>query len=174
MKKTLLLSLLILFVHSTRVTALDLAENAFFKHLIGDWQAEGKLTGENNNIVTITETWTGKVNTAESFSIEGTRTMNGDTQKFSWAITHNVATDSFDAILTSADGKTIRFEGSVSDVTQLMDLKSITGNGSSSICVQDSFRDEDKDTLHSEVTFTGEQGQTTLSGSIIHKRVKTP
>jgi hypothetical protein len=174
MKIKILCGLIWAFASYSSLMALDLAQNAFFKQLTGSWQAEGKLTGENDHLVTITETWSGKVETAESFSIEGTRTMNGDTQKFSWAITHNVATDSYEAVLTGGDGQTIRFEGSVSEVTQIMDLKSITGNGSSSISVQDSFKAEDKDTLHSEVTFTGDQGQTTLSGTIIHKRVKAP
>lgn len=174
MKTLILCSLAWAFASSRSVCALELSENAFFKQLVGHWQAEGKLTGQNNHLVTITETWTGKVDTAESFSIEGSRTMNGDTQTFSWAITHNVATDSFEAVLTGGDGQTIRFEGSVSEVAQVMDLKSITGNGSSSISVQDSFKAEDKNTLHSEVTFTGDQGQTTLSGTIIHQRVKAP
>ena len=174
MKTQILCGLLWVFANYDSLLALDLAQNAFFKQLTGSWQAEGKLTGENNNLVTITETWSGKAESAESFSIEGTRTMNGDTQKFSWAITHNVATDSYEAVLTGGDGQTIRFEGSVSEVTQVMDLKSITGNGSSSISVQDFFKAEDKNTLHSEVTFTGDQGQTTLSGTIIHKRVIAP
>lgn len=154
--------------------ALDLAQHAFFKHLIGDWKAEGELKGENSNVVTITETWTGKAETADGFSIEGTRTMNGDTQRFNWTITRNPATDSYEAVLTSADGQTIRFEGSVSDVTLVMDLKTITGNGNSSITVQDSFAEGSKDTINSKVTFTGDQGQTTLEGTIIHKRVKAP
>lgn len=174
MKTLILCSLAWAFASSRSVCALEFSENAFFKQLVGHWQAEGKLNGENNHLVTITETWTGKVDTAESFSIEGSRTMNGDTQTFSWAITHNVATDSFEAVLTGGDGQTIRFEGSVSEVAQVMDLKSITGNGSSSISVQDSFKAEDKNTLHSEITFTGDQGQTTLSGTIIHQRVKAP
>lgn len=174
MKKLILCSLAWALASSRSVSALELSENAFFKQLVGNWQAEGKLTGENNHLVTITETWTGKVDAAESFTIEGSRTMNGDTQRFSWAITHNVATDSYEAVLAGGDGQTIRFEGSVSEVAQVMDLKSITGNGSSSISVKDSFKAEDKNTLHSEVTFTGDQGQTTLSGTIIHERIKAP
>ena len=154
--------------------ALDLAQHAFFKHLIGDWKAEGELKGENNNVVTITETWTGKADAVDSFFIDGSRTMNGDTQAFKWVFTHNAATDSYEAMLTGADGQMIRFEGSVSDVTLVMDLKAITGNGNGSIAVQDSFAEGSKDTLNSKVTFTGDQGQTTLEGTIIHKRVKAP
>ncbi len=154
--------------------ALDLTQHAFFKHLIGEWKAEGKLTGENNAVVTITESWTGKVDAADSFSIEGTRTMNGDTQKFHWAMTHNTATDSYEAVLTGSDGQTIRFEGSVSDMSLVMDLKAITGNGNGSIAVQDKLEGADKETMNSKVTFTGDQGQTTLEGTIIHKRVKVP
>lgn len=174
MKIKILCGLLWMLGSCTSLMALELAQNTFFKQLTGSWKAEGKLIGEDNHLVTILETWTGKADTPESFSIEGTRAMNGDTQTFSWAITHNVATDSYEAVLTGGDGQTIRFEGSVSEVTQVMDLQSITGNGSSSIRVQDSFKAKDENTLHSEVTFTGEQGQTTLSGTIIHKRVIAP
>ena len=174
MKTLILCSLAWAFASSTPVSALELSQTAFFMHLVGSWQAEGTLTGENNHQVSLKETWTGKVDTAESFSIEGTRTMNGDTQTFSWAITHNMATDNYEAVLSGGDGQTIRFEGSVSEVTQVMHLKSITGNGSSSISVLDSFKAADKNTLHSEITFTGDQGQTTLSGTIIHQRVLAP
>jgi hypothetical protein len=59
-------------------------------------------------------------------------------------------------------------------VTLVMDLKAITGNGSGSIAVQDSFAEGSKDTLNSKVTFIGDQGQTTLEGKITHKRVKAP
>ena len=68
----------------------------------------------------------------------------------------------------------IRFECSVSDVTLVVDLKTINGNGNSSITVQDSFAEGSKDTINSKVTFTGDQGQTTLEGTITHKRVKAP
>jgi len=171
----LLLPLLIAFSWTcSPAQALDLSQHAFFKHLIGEWKAEGKLTGENNNIVTVTETWTGKVDAENSFSITGARTLNGDTQKFTWVFTHNSSTDSYEALLSGGDGQPIRFEGSISDVTQVMELKAITGNGSSSIAVQDSFEGVDHNTLISKVTFTGDQGQTTLAGTITHQRVKAP
>jgi opacity protein-like surface antigen len=153
--------------------ALDFATHPFFKHLIGDWEAKGELKGENDNTVTVTETWTGKADAGDSFFIEGTRTINGDTQSFRWTITHNPATEGYEAILTSnGDGQPLRFEASLSDVDMVMRMKAITGGGDSSISLEDSFADEAKETLHTKVTFTGDQGQTTLEGTIVHTRKK--
>jgi hypothetical protein len=151
----------------------DLSTHAFFKHFIGTWKAAGELKGENNNLVTITEEWTGKADGENSFLIEGTRTMNSDTQAFKWTITHNAGTDMFEAILTGADGsQTIRFEGNVSTVNLTLELKAITGSGSSSITVLDSLQGEAKDVIESKVIFTGEAGQTTLEGTIKHEKQK--
>jgi hypothetical protein len=151
----------------------DLSTHAFFKHFIGTWKAAGELKGENNNLVTITEEWTGKADGDNSFLIEGTRTMNSDTQPFKWTITHNAGTDMFEAILTGADGsQTIRFEGNVSTVNLTLELKAITGSGSSSITVLDSLQGEAKDVIESKVIFTGEAGQTTLEGTIKHEKQK--
>lgn len=158
-----------------QVRALDFANHIFFKHLIGEWKAEGELKGTDNNVVTITETWTGKAEAEGNFYIEGSRTVNGDTQPFKWSITHNAALDSYEAVLTGGgDSETIRFEGSLSEVTLTMSLKAITGSGGSGVTVEESFAGDDKDTLESKVTMTGEQGQTTLEGMITHKRVKAP
>ena len=153
----------------------DLSSHALFKHFIGNWKAVGELKGENSNLVTITEQWTGKADGENGFLIEGTRTMNRDTQAFKWAITHNTATDMFDAILTGADGsQTLRFEGNVSMVNLTLELKAITGSGSSSITVLDSLLGDTKEVIESKVTFTGEVGQTTLEGIIKHEKQKTP
>lgn len=171
MSKTALPLLLALLCCQT-VSALDLSTHGFFKHLVGEWNAEGELKGNENNTVSIQESWKGQADTEDSFSIEGTRTVNGDSQKFTWTFTRNPATDSYEAILAGGDGQPIRFEGSLSDVAGTLELKAITGNGSSSIAVQDRFADDSRDVLITKVTFTGEQGETTLQGTITHKRVK--
>jgi hypothetical protein len=167
-------TLLVLSMSSV-ASAADLSKHVFFKHLIGKWTAEGELKGADNNVVKITEEWTGKADVDGSFFIEGSRTINGDTQPFKWSITHNPATDSYEAVLAGAeDSQTLRFEGSLSEVDLTMTLKSITGSGESSIIVEDSFANEAKDTMQSKVKFSGDQGQTNLEGKIIHKREKAP
>ncbi len=155
--------------------ALDFANHEFFKHLVGEWKAEGELKGTDNNVVKVVETWTGKADASDGFYIEGSRTINGDTQPFKWSITHNPAIDGYEAVLSGAPGaQTIRFEGSLSDVEMTMTLKAITGSGSSSITVEDALTGEAKDTIQSKVTFIGDQGQATLEGTIVHKREKAP
>ena len=169
-------ALLLLFLGLIAVPArADLSSHAFFKHFIGTWKAAGELKGENNNLDTITEEWTGKADGDNSFLIEGTRTMNSDTQPFKWAITHNAGTNMFEAVLSGADAsQNLRFEGNVSTVNLTLELKAVTGNGSSSITVIDTLQGEAKDVIESKVTFTGDAGQTTLEGTIKHKKQKTP
>ena len=150
----------------------DLSTHPVLKHYVGKWTAEGQLTGENNNLVSVSETWEGKVDGENSFLIEGSRTVNGDTQTFKWVMTHNAATDTFEVSLVSQDGNSIRFEGQASEVNLSLDLKAVTGNGNGSISIQDTFKDGNTDTLESKVLFTGDQGQTTLEGVITHKRQK--
>ena len=155
--------------------ATDLGQHVYFKHLVGSWKAEGELKGENNNVVKITEEWTGKADADDSFFIEGTRTTNGDTQPFKWTMTHNPTTDGYEVILTGAEGsQPIRFEGSLSEVEMTMTFKAIGNSGGANITMVDSFVDEKKDTLQSKVTLLGDQGQITLEGTIIHKREKKP
>ena len=153
----------------------DLSTHVFFKHFIGTWKAAGELKGENDNLVTITEEWTGKADGENGFLIEGTRTLNSDTQPFKWTITHNAGTDMFEAILSGADAsQTIRFEGNVSEVNLTLELKAVTGNGQSSITVLDSFKGEQKDVIENKVLFTGDAGQTTLEGTSKHEKQKAP
>lgn len=153
----------------------DLSTHAFFKHFIGTWKAAGELKGQDGNKITITEEWTGKVDGENSFLIEGTRTMNSDTQPFKWTITHNAGTDLFEAVLTGAEAsQTIRFEGNVSEVNMSLELKAVTGAGDSAITVTDTLQGEAKDVIESKVTFTGEAGQTTLEGTIKHEKQKAP
>ncbi|MES2595663.1 MAG: hypothetical protein V4662_10030 [Verrucomicrobiota bacterium] len=159
---------------TSQASAADLNQHPFFKHLIGEWEAEGELKNENNEPVTVKESWTGRVDAEDTFSIEGSRTINGDTQKFTWTYTRSAATDNFEAILTGGDGQPLRFESSLIEEPLTLTLKAITGNGSGNISVEDTFADEGKDTLTSKVTFTGDQGQTTLQGAITHKKKKAP
>ncbi|HBJ87059.1 MAG TPA: hypothetical protein DDZ88_25010 [Verrucomicrobiales bacterium] len=167
-------TLLLIFLLATPAWA-DLSTHVFFKHFVGNWKAAGELKGENDNLVTITEEWTGKVDGDNTFLIEGTRTMNGDTQPFKWTMTHNAGTDMFEAILSGPEAsQTIRFEGNVSEVNLTLELKAVTGNGQSSITVLDSFKGEQKDVIESKVLFTGDAGQTTLEGTIKHEKQKTP
>lgn len=152
-----------------------LAEHVFFKHLIGKWHAEGELTGENADTVKLTEDYESRATEEGGFSIEGHRVLNGDKQTFHWLITHNPSTDSYEAVLTTNgdEAGALRFEGHVSEVNLTIDLKAPLGaNGS--VTVTDAFVGDDKNTIESKVTFIGDAGNITLSGTIIHRRVKGP
>ncbi|MBN8417592.1 MAG: hypothetical protein J0L73_01605 [Verrucomicrobia bacterium] len=170
--KTLLTTLCLLV--ATNLPAKDLGMNPVFKHYIGTWKAAGELKGENN-VLDIKEEWTGAAEGDNSFVVKGTRTINGDTQPFQWTITYNEGADSYEAILSGAEGsQTIRFEGHVSEVNLTLELKAVTGSGESSITITEAFAGDTKDVIESNVTFTGDTGQTTLQGVIKHQKEKLP
>ena len=170
--KTLFATLCLLACVS--LPAKDLGMNPVFKHYVGTWKAAGELKGENNVLV-IKEEWTGAAEGDNSFVVKGTRTINGDTQPFQWTITYNEGADSYEAILSGAEGsQTIRFEGHVSEVNLTFELKAITGSGQSSITIKEAFAGETKDVIESKVTFTGDTGLTTLQGVIKHQKEKLP
>ena len=174
MKRLLLTLCCLVFAIQGALRAADLSTHPVLKLYIGKWTAEGTLKNENGEPITVTETWEGKVDGENAFLIEGSRTVNNDTQTFKWTMTHNASTDTFEVALVAQDGNSIRFEGQTSEVNRSLDLKAITGGGMSSISITDTFKEGDKDTLESKVLFTGEQGQTTLEGVITHKREKAP
>ncbi|MDZ4402953.1 hypothetical protein [Prosthecobacter sp.] len=168
--KTLLTTICALIC--ANLSAKDLGTHPVFKHYIGTWTAEGELKGENN-VITIKEEWTGKPDGDNAFLIEGTRTINGDTQPFKWAIIYNEGADSYDATISGADGaQMLRFEARASEANLTLELKAITGGGQSAITIIDSFKGEARDVLESKVTSTGDAGQTTLEGVIKHQKEK--
>lgn len=170
--KTLLTTLCLLVV--TGLSAKDLGMNPVFKNYVGNWKAAGELKGENS-VLDIKEEWTGAAEGDNSFVVKGTRTINGDTQPFQWTITYNEGADSYEAILSGAEGsQTIRFEGHVSEVNLTFELKAVTGSGESSITINEAFAGDAKDVIESKVTFTGDTGQTTLQGVIKHQKEKLP
>jgi hypothetical protein len=170
--KTLLAILCLMVV--TSLSAKDLGMNPVFKNYIGTWKAAGELKGESS-VLDIKEEWTGSAEGDNSFVVRGTRTINGDTQPFQWTITYNEGADSYEAILSGAEGsQTIRFEGHVSEVNLTFELKAVTGSGESSITINEAFAGDAKDVIESKVTFTGDTGLTTLQGVIKHQKEKLP
>ena len=154
--------------------AIDFASHPFFKYVVGEWSLEGELKGKENTVVSITENWKGRAE-ENSFYMEGSRTMNGETKPFTWTITHNPATDGYEAVMAGEAGADpLRFEGSFSEADLTVTLKAITGAGESSIVIRDSFADEAKETIQTEVKMLDEQGEVTLEGTLIQKRIKTP
>lgn len=156
------------------VSAEDLGQHPVFKHYLGHWTAEGELKGKDNNTVAIQEDWQGKSQGENTFVLEGKRTMNGDTQPFKWTFALNPATGSCEAVLTGEDtSQALRFEVNVSDVTMTLELKALSGQNGA-IDVKEEFADEKRDEIISHVTFTNDQGETTLQGDIRHKKVRDP
>ncbi len=170
--KTLLATFCLLI--ASGLSAKDLGMNPFFKHYIGSWKAAGELKGENN-VLDVKEEWTGAAEGDNSFVVKGTRVINGDTQPFQWTITYNEGADSYEAILSGAEGsQTIHFEGHVSEVNLTFELKAVTGGGDSGITITEAFSGDAKDVIESKVTFTGDTGQTTLQGVIKHQKETQP
>lgn len=150
----------------------DFATHPYFKHLVGDWEAAGDLQAQDGNVLKIKETWKGTMPNAGTFSIEGTREINENKSDYRWTITFNDASGTYEVKHEpGGGGETQRFEGSLSEVTLTMELSAQLGGGSM-IKLVERFTGEGHDTLETEVTFTNDKGETTLSGKVINKRVK--
>lgn len=169
------LSCLVLLLSFTlNAQADDLAQHVVFKHYLGKWTAEGELKGENNNLVTIKEDWQGRSDGENTFVLEGTRTVNTDTQAFKWTFALNPSAGTCEANLTGSDGsQPLRFEVNISDVNLTLEMKAQTGQ-TSAITVKEEFTDEKHESMVSHVTFTNDEGNTTLEGDIKHKKVAAP
>lgn len=170
-----LLTLTLLALSTALLPAKDLATHPVFKHYIGAWKAAGELKGEEGKTITVTEEWTGKAEGDNTFLITGTRTLNADTQPFTWTFTYNEGADTYEAVLTGGpDSSPLRFEAHPSDVTMTLELKAVTGGGDSAISVVESFPEDSKDSFETKVTFTNDSGQITLEGVIKNERQKAP
>jgi hypothetical protein len=170
--KTLLVSAVLgLVLSATAEAPKSLAQHPVWKLYLGSWKAEGELKGKDGNTVTLVETWKGTAQGEHGFLIEGERILNGDKQSFQWRISENPATQTFEALLVGQDAQQqIRFEANVSDVNFTVELKAVTGAGSNAITVSESFPTEDRKTMESQITFTNEQGDETLGGTVIHQK----
>ena len=155
-------------------SASKLDEHPFFKALAGRWEAKGELKGADGKVTTLEQNWEGTCDGTGSFQIEGSRTMNAKTDRFTWTYSYNPSTDAYEANLTGADGgQPLRFECSLADGALMMLLKSITGSGSAAIELEDEFQEGGK-VLITKVRFTNEAGEPTLQGRIRNERVKSP
>lgn len=165
------LFLLLAVLVSTSLQAGTLADHPLWKLYLGEWKAEGELIGKDGNKLVITQKWTGKADGDTGFLIEGDRTTNGDSQHFKWRISLNPATQSYEAILVGQEeSQQIRFEANVSEVALTLELKAVTGAGSSAITVNESFTDDTHKEFNSKVVFTGEQGEVTMEGTLRHTK----
>jgi hypothetical protein len=163
--------LLVLLVSLSTAAAGDLSEHPFWKHYVGEWHAKGELKGQDGNVVTVIEHWTGKGDGEAGFLIEGDRTTNTDKQSFKWRISLNPATQVCEAVLVGQDqNQQIRFEANISEVAMTLEMKAVTGGGGSAITVSEAFTDDSRTAFNSKVTFTNEQGDVTLEGTILHSK----
>lgn len=177
MKTTcLVLAAMLLANPSSSQEKLDFASHPFFKHLIGQWKAEGALKNAQGEEIKVIEEWKGSASPEQTFILEGWRKINEERQEFRWTITHNTATGLYEAshVVKGNEGEAQRFEVSISEVDLTMELKAPLGSGSGSVTLKDSFADDRHDSIRSDVTLTGDSGEVTLSGEIRHERVKEP
>jgi hypothetical protein len=152
-------------------------KHAFFKHLTGAWKSSGELVSKEKTQA-VTEEWEGKASSDTEFQIKGTRTFDGEMQKFRWSFTRNAATDTLEAIMVTNDDEAgrLRFEISYSEVENVMELTAPMGNGASKLLLKARF--EDDKPAHEKLVFdliiTGDDGEENLKGKVSHEKVKAP
>ncbi len=149
----------------------DIAKHPFIKLLVGEWESKGELTAQDGNVITVKEEWTARVDSENTFTIEGKREINSDTSDYKWTITFHPDTGVYEAMHVINSGDAQRFEGSFTEGSLSVEWTA-QGDGGSVIKVHDAFTGEERDTFDTDVSFTNGKGETTLSGKIVNKRVK--
>jgi hypothetical protein len=149
----------------------DIAKHPFIKLLTGEWESTGELKGQDGNVITVKEEWTGTVVSENTFTIEGKRELNADKSDYKWTITFHPDTGVYEAMHVINSGEAQRFEGSFTEGSLSVEWTA-QGDGGSVIKLLDAFTGEDRDTFDTDVSFTNGKGETTLSGKVVNKRVK--
>lgn len=148
--------------------------HAFFKHIIGEWKSFGDLKNAEAQPVQVTEEWKAEAAGPNTLTIEGTRTINGDTRSYKWTITQNLATGIFEAELKADTNSpdSIRFELNVDEAAMKAELTGFLNAGGSKVILIDQFPEKDRDSFETKVTLTDENGTATLSGTLKNERTK--
>ncbi len=149
----------------------DFKNHPFFKYMIGEWTGEGELKDAHDALVKFKMEWKADVEGENTFVVEGNREINGNAQTYKWTIIHNPTTGAYEATHKSPDSEAVRFEVLVPEGEMRIEM-TMLGNAESKMTVIDSFPDKDFNTLETKVTIVDDSGATTLSGTILQKRVK--
>jgi hypothetical protein len=146
--------------------------SAFFKFYLGEWEMEGELKKVDGDVVKIKESWKAEILGEDTLSVTGIR----NAQKFSYTFTHNPATGLYEASHQNGDdsGNTLHFEISLSETDLRMDMTALLATNKGKITISESYPDKEHDTIESKIAVTDDAGNTTVSGTLIHKRVKKP
>lgn len=152
----------------------DFKSHFFLKHMLGEWVTEGDLKSADGNVIKLKEEWKAEVLGDNTLVIEGRRQLNDDSQKYKWTITHNPATDLFEAAhrFSEDNPETQRFEINFSEAEMKMEMTGFLGSGNAKAVIVDTFSGDDRDTFKGEVTLTDDSGGTTLSGTLKSTRTK--
>ncbi|HSI65365.1 MAG TPA: hypothetical protein VLE43_19725 [Candidatus Saccharimonadia bacterium] len=151
--------------------AKGIAKHPFVKLLIGEWEATGELKGQDGNVITVKEEWTARVDSENTFTIEGKRELNADKSDYKWTVTFHPDTGVYEAMHVINSGEAQRFEGSFTEGSLSVEWTAQM-DGGASIKLLDAFTGEERDTFDTDLTMTNGKGETTLSGKIVNKRVK--
>ena len=143
-----------------------------FERMVGEWTSEGKLTSPvSGDVIKVTESCVGKFNEGGgSFTIEGDRIWNGETQTFKWEYSYNATTESLEVIYTASSlDKELSMEVSVNEAEGIISLLAPMGSDGAEIQIENKFV---KDKLVSQVVLKGNDGQTVLEGAMKHSQEK--
>lgn len=153
-----------------------LRNHEFFHKLTGKWEAAGELKGADGKVQPYKAEWSGVIAEDGSFVAEGTREIGTTTQQYRWVYAPASAEGLFEVMheLPNENGNAQRFEASYFPAALTFEMTAFLGSGGSKVTVKERFSGENAETLVTEVEFADDQGQVTLSGTIINRRVKSP
>lgn len=162
----------ILFGIGLQVGAETFKNDPVLSKLVGNWTAEGELTGADGEKISITETWTGKIDDSGSLVMTGTRMMNEEEQEFSWTFSFNSTSEIFECEYSHTGmEEPLRFDVTISVTERTTTLKAPFGDGGS-LSVLNTIAEDGK-SMEGDVTIFDAQGQKQIHGTVKHKKETT-
>lgn len=153
------------------------AQHAFFKLLKGKWKTEGELKGTDDVVHKYSAEWEGVVREDGSFVMEGTREIGDNTtQQYRWTFNTGAGEGLYEATheIINDTGSQQRFEVSTPEAVMGMEITAFVGSGNAKVTLKETFVDDANKKLQTEFSVQDDQGNVTLSATLINVKQDEP
>jgi hypothetical protein len=150
----------------------DLKTHPFFKHLVGEWSAEGERKYADGNVTKVTQESKTEIYGDNAVLTEGKRERSGQVTNFKWMF---VSTDAgtieatYHRDASNPDGQ--RFEVQAAEDGSRIEMTALGDNNAKTVTVE-AFKDGDHDTIETTITRTDSNGTVVYSSVMVGKRKK--
>jgi len=150
----------------------EIKDHPFYKHLIGEWSAEGERKYNDGRIVKVKQEWKTEVLGANSITSEGTQERDGQSSHYKWTITM-MDSGLVEAIYQRDVSKpdTQRYEVQAAEDGSQVQLTALLDNNSK-VETTEAFKAGDHDTIENTTTRTDPNGAVIYTSTTVAKRKK--